>query len=490
MSETLLKDLYRKKFFRCPSCTDNVLALEEHRLVCNGCGKIYPVVNGVVDFYAVFSEENAHCRFEIGDEIISKTLNTLDLPNTAELYQKVSEIYGRLHRKCKSAHLTAEIASIAERMGIPQENFGIQRNQSLPPLGGQINCAKGFFQTLVNFVRRPLSLASRLKRKQSFYFYKGYDIIYERHYIEDKLPPDTLIFRNVRVANLGSRTWCSTGADTIFLGHCWHDTQGNCISEVREGTPFPIDIETHRSITIPLRLRTPRKHGTYTLSIFLLSKDARRLSKDSLEIKLTIGDFKKLEFGSVRESSITYDYAKDHSIAFELLDHYVRDNIRSQVTVLEIGGGIHPQCAYIHQTNAVNLDISRPMLELGALFYAEHNKDNVLGICADANNPPFAKASFDGAVMFATLHHFPEPEKTLATLVSLVKDDGFIGVLCEPVSHSLDDELTKKELLKGINEQVFSIDEYLAIFSEAGLAPIFIRVDGGSLKSILKKQSG
>ncbi len=58
--------------------------------------------------------------------------------------------------------------------------------------------------------------------------------------------------------------------------------------------------------------------------------------------------------------------------------------------------------------------------------------------------------------------------------------------MCEPVNDHLEDETTIRDLLKGINEQVFTWPEYARIFERATLKITLFQVDGGSLKAILK----
>jgi len=84
------------------------------------------------------------------------------------------------------------------------------------------------------------------------------------------------------------------------------------------------------------------------------------------------------------------------------------------------------------------------------------------------------------------LHHFPEPERFLAGLLKLLKRDGFIGIMCEPVNDTLETPETIRDLLKGINEQVFSWQEYAQIFQTAGMWISQMQLDGGSLKAILR----
>lgn len=83
--------------------------------------------------------------------------------------------------------------------------------------------------------------------------------------------------------------------------------------------------------------------------------------------------------------------------------------------------------------------------------------------------------------------HFAEPEILLKRLSMLLRADGLLAVMCEPVDDSIARTPIVRDLLKGINEQVFSVSEYLRIFAAAELVVHSMKVDGGSLKAILKK---
>jgi hypothetical protein len=59
--------------------------------------------------------------------------------------------------------------------------------------------------------------------------------------------------------------------------------------------------------------------------------------------------------------------------------------------------------------------------------------------------------------------------------------------MCEPVGESLESGDTLRDLEKGINEQVFTLAEYEAIFAAAGLEPAGGNQAGGSLRVILRR---
>jgi SAM-dependent methyltransferase len=184
-------------------------------------------------------------------------------------------------------------------------------------------------------------------------------------------------------------------------------------------------------------------------------------------------------------------YADDHAAALRLLEDLAAPLLdKPGRRILEIGGGAAPQVAWFGPHDAVNVDINLPLLELGSLWY-EHNaaddvSERLAFLCADATDLPFESGTFDIVAMFATLHHFPEPEVLLRECRRLVHDDGIVAVLCEPVGSSLEDTDTLRDLMKGVNEQVFTVAEYLAIFAAAGLAVVSGTQVAGSLRVFLR----
>lgn len=107
-------------------------------------------------------------------------------------------------------------------------------------------------------------------------------------------------------------------------------------------------------------------------------------------------------------------------------------------------------------------------------------------IACDALNTPFATASFDGCVIFAALHHFPDPVNLLLYLKKLVKRDGFFAIMREPCNPNLFDPDYLRDLRSSINEQMWSIEDYSHIFDEARLKLHTGRIDSKcSLKVIL-----
>jgi SAM-dependent methyltransferase len=108
-------------------------------------------------------------------------------------------------------------------------------------------------------------------------------------------------------------------------------------------------------------------------------------------------------------------------------------------------------------------------------------------VAADANDLPFADGSFDCAVMFSALHHFADPIDVLPRLARLVKRDGFLAIMCEPVGCYFNGEVdaeVSRELEQGINEQGKRSraggDKRIAGSEEGAAVPVLPRPPAGA----------
>jgi SAM-dependent methyltransferase len=154
--------------------------------------------------------------------------------------------------------------------------------------------------------------------------------------------------------------------------------------------------------------------------------------------------------------------------------------------VLEVGGNANPMLAN-RGLRLVNLDVDVVGLQVGEML-RRRDRHHCVMLCGDAEDLPFAPGHFDAIVMFASLHHFPDPGRVLGHLASRLSPDGFIAVLCEPVGHihpGAVDRAFKEELEKGVNEQSFTRTEYDMIFQRARLRAEEAVIDFNSLKARL-----
>jgi ubiquinone/menaquinone biosynthesis C-methylase UbiE/uncharacterized protein YbaR (Trm112 family) len=463
MTGSFLHELIEDRVIICPFCQSDQMQITPNRLHCHACGSHWPVRNSVPDVFnnynsTVVQPPSSDTPMEADKQLIELIISQLGLHRDKH-YNTVKEIVNRAGvLSCADNAQTAEIRDLQDRF-LPSES--IRCNRITPPDAN----------------KNPLFLL-------------------ERHYLPPKIIAGSSLTTNFRITNTGQHPWSSKTGDPIYLCLYWTRKDGTPVGDRVQNVPFPVDIAPGRSITLPVRTNTPSSAGTYWVHICLADKNNRIITRNPccVECKVTaetikdnfLKRFKKT--GNPVTPSLgkaIADYGKDHAKGRELFTAALEK--RGKPTrVLEIGSGPHPQTAWIPDNKVAALDISSPLLELGSLFFAEKHLASTLAfICADAFCAPFKKNSFDAIAMFSTLHHFPEPEKILKRITPLLKKNGFIAVMCEPVNDTLETPETIRDLEKGINEQAFSWQEYVQIFHTAHLNISCLHLDGGSLKAIL-----
>ncbi len=159
--------------------------------------------------------------------------------------------------------------------------------------------------------------------------------------------------------------------------------------------------------------------------------------------------------------------------------------------MLEIGGNAYPAVAEI-EGELHNADVDLLGLQIGCLVQdrmeLERSGRRVHQLCADADDLPYVNGYFDAIVTFATLHHFPDPARTLERLAAKLRPNGFIGLFCEPVGHvhaGAVDLSYLQELERGANEQSFLMREWAEIICGGRMRVVEALVDGSSLKARL-----
>jgi SAM-dependent methyltransferase len=308
------------------------------------------------------------------------------------------------------------------------------------------------------------------------------------HYFSDHLPLDASISRNVRVTNLGPAALSSAGTTPVHLAYHWRDSDGQLIEWEGVRSRLPIDLVAGRTMTVPMLVRTPRVEGTYMLELTLVHEQVHWLDGDArrITVRVSCNGSDPVPEDWVQTGK-QYDYRSDHVLGQEMLQEEFGNGGGMRRKVLEIGGCCHPQAERL-SADVYNVDIDVQTLQIGHLR-PRNMPGQVRFICADANQLPFVDASVDAIVMFSTFHHFAQPTRLLTGLKRLLKHDGFIALLSEPVGHYLDAERFPdylNDLKHGINEQSFSLEEYDLMFRRAELRASRVVVDEGSFKGILR----
>lgn len=147
-------------------------------------------------------------------------------------------------------------------------------------------------------------------------------------------------------------------------------------------------------------------------------------------------------------------------------------------TVLDIGAG---RCWSTWRLKlqgakyALALDILRDRyigLETSDLYL---DSDNVYfeQLIGDMNSLPLQSSKFDVVFMTATLHHTSDPSVVLLQVADVLVDGGTAMIINEPVRSPFTsaDLGGCVEVQHGINENVYTIAEYMHSFKRAGLQP-------------------
>ncbi len=106
-------------------------------------------------------------------------------------------------------------------------------------------------------------------------------------------------------------------------------------------------------------------------------------------------------------------------------------------------------------------------------IFLEHDNIYFERLIGDMNNLPVRPATFDIAFMTATLHHTSDPNQAMQEVADTLVPGGIAILINEPVGglrqkNTLDGCV---EIEHGINENVYSLREYLNAARQAGLRP-------------------
>jgi SAM-dependent methyltransferase len=300
----------------------------------------------------------------------------------------------------------------------------------------------------------------------------------------------------VRVFNRGTGPLTSTG-DTPFYLSYWAKAPGAAQAVEGRRTALLIDLPSGGALTQAVFVDAPQHVGIWSYDITPLTEHVCWQHSSAIRIDVqvipeTAPD--PLATGWATATTLR-DYQEDHLHAFTMMNEWLQGHLVDRPTprVLELGGNAAPMLAAdgLHLTEArlYNLDIDPHGLAFGTIQRRIGGGRAVFDVVGDGTRLPFADTSLDAIVMFATLHHFPDPIRLLRHLRTKLTPGGLICVMCEPMGHVSRENLPsdyREELLEGICEQAFQPWEYLQFFEAAGLRVAHAMVDTGSLKVALK----
>jgi Methyltransferase domain len=452
MSGWRLLDLLAQGVVRCPAC-GGALAPREDRAECAQCAARYRLANGALDLFGRYRDGAA---LPPTDRAFAGTIaDALWFPKDEVVREAVARAVDDSRVVATEPHHAAEIRMLAERLNIAVPPA--PESESVPANAGEAN----------------VDVRARL----------------EVTHIEPVLPMQATILRSFRVRNTGTSPLSSTGPRALFLSYRWFDSFGQLVPGENRRSMLPVDIAPGGELTVIATIDTPHGEGAFLLRLELVGEGhGQAIERGALQLHLSRSPPTML---SVPNTGIDYGYGEDHYAGLALFEEEFARRGTQGASLIEIGGGIHPQSNVLAGKghHVLSLDVSFPMSQLGALYFdhVDHAKrEHMAFVACDAHHLPVRHGAFDAATIFSALHHFARPTLMLAELARAVRPGGIIGIFCEPCMPDPGASAYLRDLREGVNEQIWSIPEYGEIFRRAGLSLVAGRVDGGSLKVILQ----
>jgi SAM-dependent methyltransferase/uncharacterized protein YbaR (Trm112 family) len=442
---------------RCTVCRSSKLVSAVNTLTCHVCGQEYPVLGGVpVMFESVFVRK----EHGVDNGSARQVLAAFDLPVDSVSLLRVRTMM-RKQVRFGGSLIQVESQQFLDRV----RNSGHE---------------------IAGFAEKPAAAATG----RDLSVVPRYGWI--KNYIPRRLQADTLSLANMRLENRGTATLYRSGPGRAAVALQWQHRDGTRAAAPDERTPLPIDLAPGQAVTIAVRLVAPARPGGYLLSVRLVQEQVRWLDEDSLTIPVTV---EREVPGPVPDGWIVLpdppvDYNTDHARGRAILADWLRQHALVRPRVLEVGGNAAPMIAHLDvelAPESVNVDVDLLGLQMGEMV-ARQRGVQIRQLCADALDLPFTVGYFDVIVIFASLHHFPDPAALLERLRRKLRPGGFIGLFCEPVGHVWSGAINATflaELERGVNEQSFSLREYELMFFQAELEAAEVVVDKDSLKARL-----
>ncbi len=440
------------RLLRCVRCAAS-LRQEESAYRCQSCASVYPVRRGVPLFVPDVRIEPS--GFELSPDVAAYVCQRCGIANDAETYQALTEIFAHNYQ-------------LADMVLTAENNYFFERIRAATPPQPE-----------------PAPAAASLS---------GTDVPQlsaERHHLPSTLPLNQTRSWNVRLVNSGKMPLPAQGDTAGVVISRWLDKRGNRLDGWRERTALPVDLAPGRALTLPIWVASPATSGDYQLELVLLQNQARPIEQLICSVPVRVQ--RRWDSGvpcdwQFRECDpLSYDYVADHEMGRTFFKEEL-GALRGPVErVLEVGVCCNPMCWDV-PAEVVSIDIDVQTLQVGQ-FSRARTHPHLQFACADAAHLPYVDGAFDCAVMFATLHHFVDPVRCLQELRRVVRPEGFVALLCEPLgSYRAEtlDSVFRYELNQGINEQIFTAEEYGRMFREAGLVSSRAVIDGGSFKVILR----
>ena len=444
---------------RCIVCCSLDLDSTTGFVLCRGCGQEYPILGGVpVMFESVSVAKAAPVEASAAQQILA----AFDLDSDALSVLRMRFLM-RQRVRFGNALIQVESQQFVDRV----RNTG-------HAVGGGDQAESG--------AARDLAAVPRFR--------------WTKTYLPRRMPAGGEIVASARLENCGDTTLHARGAGLAKVALRWQHRSGGPAEAPDLRTELPIDIRPGQTVTVAIRIAPPAQPGRYLLTLCLVQEQVRWLDDAALTLPVSVVPAVPADVpeGWVVLPDPPASYDADHTHGRALLADWLEAHAPAQPRVLEVGGNAVPMVSLLGRDlgqGLVNVDVDLLGLQVAALRDAKEGAapaSRMHHVCADAFDLPFPSGYFDAIVIFASLHHFPDPAALLEHLRRKLRPGGFIGLFCEPVGHiwpGAIDAAFLAELERGVNEQSFSLREYELMFANAELVAEEVLVNKDSLKARL-----
>jgi len=431
--------LWRRLLFRCLAC-GKVLRRTKEALRCP-CGQAYPLMEGVPLLLPEW--RSSPTAAPLTDAQLGQVVAAFGIRDDAATRARFAAIFSQTYQ-FDDSFLEAENNYLLQRLNIDRQARPTVETLAAPGQG------------------EP-----------------AFAVV--RHYVPATLARGAATSHNVRIRNTGPEPLLRHAREGWSLAFSWNH------EPAAAATPLPVTLLPGRELTLPARLAAPATAGPAELRVLLLHPSGRRLAAPE-RLPVTIVEHLSRPYPPLAppRGPLVPDYDEDHRIGIRLVERAIQ--LARARRGLEIASSSSPAtCNFGCLT--VNIDIDAQTMQAAHLVFSERGYTNVIFAYCDAARLPFAPATFDFVATFAALHHFADPVSVLREAARVVRPGGFIAVMCEPTGHELGEPRANilEVLEHGVNEQIFSLDEYAAMFHAAGLRPASAQLDDDSLKVILRR---
>jgi ubiquinone/menaquinone biosynthesis C-methylase UbiE len=312
----------------------------------------------------------------------------------------------------------------------------------------------------------------------------------EKVYTTGKMQAGATCWLAVRIRNNSDFVVSTAGANPVVLSYHLYNSDGAVLVESGLRSALPVDIKPGQAVTAHVAVEIPSNVGRFKLKVLAVHEMVSWLEDDGVTLDIDVTAAAAADIPR-RDAERPFSEALDDALAQEFLDRHL-SNRQEPIIGLEIGGATMAALskwmwASRKVGSIINCDVSIRLLRIAALLSKKGADPVTLHARFDANAMPMASDSIDVAVFSRSLHHFEDPVRVLRECRRVLRPDGLLFLLCEPVA-ILYDEPTKALIRSGVNEQMFPVDGYQAMIAEAGFEAADLDLDWGfSLKGAFRK---